>query len=127
MIPRFPPFPKAALKGSRMSVRAVLKMIEKRELALAKLNPAPTAPVRLEHEHDSGNADEALLLLGIAELLPPPGGAPADYRQFRLATWAAQFGISRAGRRPLSDRDRADIKHFTRNPDKLRWPRRRGA
>ena len=29
----------AALKGSRMAVRAVLKMIEKREVALAKLAP----------------------------------------------------------------------------------------
>ena len=70
---------------------------------------------------------EALLLLGIAELLPTPDGAPSNYRQFRLATWAAQFGISRAGRRPLSDKDREDIKRFTLNPDKLRWPRRRGA
>jgi hypothetical protein len=117
----------AALKGSRMSVRAVLKMIEKRELAIAKLNPAPSAPVKLEYEHDSDNADEALLLLGIAELLPTPDGAPSNYRQFRLATWAAQFGISRAGRRQLSDKDREDIKRFTLNPEKLRWPRRRGA
>lgn len=29
----------AALKGSKMAVRAVLKMIEKREAALTKLNP----------------------------------------------------------------------------------------
>src|SRR3954452_6734660 len=53
----------AALKGSKMAVRAVLRMIEKRELALRaaapKALPKPQ-PTKVEHETDSAN--EAMLL-----------------------------------------------------------------
>jgi len=57
----------AALKGSRMAIRQVLKMIEKRERALAKRNPAPPTPIPMQIEYDADNADEAMCILGIAE------------------------------------------------------------
>ena len=48
----------AALKGSKMAVRAVLKMIEKREVALAKkAQPQPAGPMKFGGEEDPRNAD----------------------------------------------------------------------
>ena len=115
----------AALKGSRMAVRQVLKMIEKRELAIAARSPQPTGSTTVEVEHDSDNADEALSLLGIVDYGPPaPGGGYAAYAP-RVATWATQAAISRPGRRRLEPKDVEDIKQFTLEPEKLKWPRQR--
>jgi hypothetical protein len=62
----------AALKSSKMAVRAVLKMIAKREAALAKVAPAHRQrPIELRCEEDPRNADQAMLLLGIT--VPDPG------------------------------------------------------
>lgn len=113
----------AALKGSRMAVRAVLKMIEKREAALSKLNPIQSRGSTVEVEHTAHNADTALRILGIAVdgHVPPGGGERAE--TLKLATWATQAAISRPGRRIISEKDRDDIKRYTVDPDKLRWPR----
>src|SRR4051812_19692542 len=66
----------AALKGSKMAVRAVLKMIEKRELALAARAPTPAPqtsnPFKLIYDSDS--ADEAMQILGIASYEEAPPG-----------------------------------------------------
>ena len=116
----------AALKGKRMAIRQVLKMIEKREAALGADRPPPQ-PVRMEIEHDSDNANEAMLILGIAEYgEAPAGGGPAT-RPFRLATWAAQAALSRPGRRSLEDKEIDEVKRTTLHPERLKWPRRRGA
>ena len=113
----------AALKGSRLAIRQVLKMIEKREAALAKLSPPPQRPMSWQVEYDSDNANEAMILLGIAEYgEPTPGGGPAT-RSLRFATWATQAGISRPGRRKLAERDIDEIRRLTLQPDKLKWPR----
>lgn len=115
---------RAALKGKRMAIRQVLKMIEKRELALGANSPPPQA-AKWEIEHDSDNANEAMLLLAIATYGDPsPGGGPAT-RPFKLATWAAQAAISRPGRRALTDKDVDDVKRCTLRPELVRWPRRR--
>lgn len=115
----------AALKGKRMAIRQVLKMIEKREVALGAGRPEPK-PVKWEIEHDSDNANEAMLLLGIAEYGDAsPGGGPAT-RPFRLATWAAQAALSRPGRRTLTDKEVDEVTRTTLHPDRLKWPRRRG-
>ena len=115
----------AALKGSRMAVRAVLKMIEKREVALAKLNPPRSTKARLECEHDSDNAHAALLLLGIAEDGSTTTSEHHRPGWIKVATWAAQLGISLSGRRRLSDKDVQDINRLTHQSDRLRWPRKR--
>jgi hypothetical protein len=108
----------AALGGSRMAIRRVLKMIEKRELALArKVKPKPS-PVKLEMHHTSDNAQKAMHLLGIAEQDPDFGGV-----RFKLHTWAAQAAISRPGRKVLDDKDQNSVKFFTFDADKLRWPK----
>ena len=110
----------AALKGSRMAVRAVLKMIEKREKALAKRTPSQRRPYQIEYEYDSDNANAAMLILGIAEY-----DGPGDGRRMRVATWAAQAGLSRPGRKPLTEKEVRDVKFFTLEPDKLKWPKGR--
>lgn len=117
----------AALKGSKMAVRAVLKMIEKREAALTRLHPSAPGMTRMEIEQDSPNAEAALRILGIAvdDHVPPGGGEGA--RTLKLNTWAAQAGISRPGRRKFTDKDREDICRFTLDPEKLRWPRAKRA
>lgn len=113
----------AALKGSRPAIRQVLKMLEKREAAIIKLSPPPVRPISWQVEYDADNANEAMILLGIAEYGEPfPGGGPAT-RPLRFATWATQSAISRPGRRRLSEGDIDDTKRLTLDPDKLRWPR----
>ena len=109
-----------------MAIRSVLKMIEKRELAMAKRKgevPAASVRPRLEVESDADNADLALQILGIAVYghVPPGGGEEA--RTLKLATWATQAAISRPGRRAFTAKDRDDIIRYTVDPEKLRWPR----
>ena len=113
----------AALKGSRMAIRQVLKMIEKREVALAKRDKpaAKASPVRVEYE--ANNADEAMRILGIAVMDGSHDRGGYFSRHLKLATWATQAALSRTGRRRI-DAERVDkIKRLTINPDALRWPR----
>lgn len=115
----------AALKGSRMAIRTVLKMIEKREAALAKRDSAPVRPVRIETAYDSDSANKAMEILGIGGLgEPSPGGGPGT-RQFQLHRWATQAAISRPGRKTISAKDAESIKRCTMEAEKLRWPRTR--
>jgi hypothetical protein len=115
----------AALKGSRMAIRQVLKMIEKREAALAKLNPPKSTGATLEVESDADNADEAMRILGIAAIDESEGSGGYWSKHLRLSTWAAQAGLSRSGRRRLDEKDVEDIKRLTCSPERLKWPRRR--
>jgi len=115
----------AALKGSRMAIRQVMKMIEKREVALAKLNPPKPNGVTMEVEHDADNADEAMRILGIAAIDDSEGSDGYWGKHLRLSTWTAQAGLSRPGRRRLDEKDVENIKRLTCSPERLKWPRRR--
>jgi hypothetical protein len=116
----------AALKGSKMAVRAVLKMIEKRESALAvhapKVGPQRTNPHVLIYDSDSAHG--AMELLQMASIEEAPSGDGWGHRKLKLETWAAQAAISRPGRRSMSETDIRDVKLLTKDPDKLKWPRR---
>jgi hypothetical protein len=113
-----------ALKGNRMAIRAVLKMIEKRETALAKLHPPPLpTPLSSRSEGDPRNADDAMLLLGVTVRDPSWTGACSYGTRMKLSTWAAQAGISRPGRKPLNEKQVSEINRVTLEPDKLKWPR----
>jgi hypothetical protein len=113
----------AALKGSKMAVRAVLRMIEKRELALRAAAPKPLpSPVRMRVEHETDSANEAMLLLGILKEDEKPIGW-GDRPLLKIDTWAAQAAISRPGRSRMSDKEIQDSKWMTIAPEKLRWPR----
>jgi hypothetical protein len=115
----------AALKGSRMAIRSVLKMIEKREVALAKLNPRESTGATMEVEHDSDNADEAMRILGIATIDKASDNGGYWSTHLRLATWVTQAALSRPGRRRLDEKDVKDIKLLTCSPERLKWPRGR--
>lgn len=112
----------AALKGSRLAIRKVLKMIEKREAAMAKREGVPKSNVTTEIHHEADNANEAMRILGIVEKDPNWGD---EHPRLKMATWAAQAGLSRPGRRKIDEREIDNIRMFTMEPDKLRWPRGR--
>ena len=108
---------KDALAGKRMAIRKVLKMIAKREVALARKNPPPRAPITLERHHHADNANEAMRLLGIAK------PDPRHPNRWKLNAWATQAAISRPGRKKFRPRDADEIRFFTNDPETLRWPR----
>ena len=113
----------AALKGNRMAVRLVLKMIEKREVALRKIAPRPITkakPFALEYDSDSANS--AMELLNIICRNPDYGNADGA-RRYLVATWAAQAAISRPGKAKLPERKRDDLHLSVKDYPKLRWPR----
>ena len=109
----------AALKGSRMAIRKVLKMIHKRELALAKKAPPRTSPVTVTTHHSSDNANEALRILRIASK------DPGFKSRIKVHAWATQAALSRPGRKKFSEEDVKSIKFFTLDSETLRWPRGR--
>jgi hypothetical protein len=115
----------AALKGGKLAVRSVLKMIEKREAALAKRSPSPAhGAMDFRWEQDPRNADEAMLLLGIAVPDPTWTEGPCKYgARMKLATWATQVALSRPGRRALEQKQVEDVRRLTLDPDKLKWPK----
>ena len=113
----------AALGGSRLAVRSVLKMIEKRELALRKLAPPlRSRPAKFQISYDSSSANDAMLLLGILCKNPewPRGDGP---RPLVVETWAAQAALSRPGRRKIEGRDRESLHLFIRDFQKVRQSR----
>jgi len=112
----------AALKGSKMAIRKVLKMIEKREAALAKRQPATQDPATLEWHYDADNADEAMRILGIIERDPAWGD---EHPRDKAATWATQAALSRPGRKTFDKREIDNIRMFTMDCDDLKWPRGR--
>jgi hypothetical protein len=117
----------AALKGSKMAVRAVLKMIEKRETALAAHALKTQPPHRTNpflRVYDSDSADDAMRLLGMASIYSDGSGGWADGK-LKLDTWAAQAALSRPGRRALSEQDIDTTRRLTKDPEKLKWPRGR--
>jgi hypothetical protein len=106
-----------AINGNRAAQREVLKMVAKREKWFAAKRPVPSFKFLTEPE-DPDNANEALLLLGIAE---------RDTRWWLvqgllLQPWAVQAALSRPGRRQLSAKDVSEIKRCTRDAGTLRWP-----
>jgi hypothetical protein len=111
-----------SIAGSRTARREVLKMIAKREKALAARQPVK--PLELQFEHgDPANAEEALLILGIAGHDPGGEQAKGGHRRLLLEPWAVQAALSRPGRKPLSDNDTKEVERCTRDAETLAWPR----
>lgn len=108
---------KDALAGKRMAIRKVLKMIEKREKALAQKYPPPRRQIEMMRHHDADNANEALRILGIAE--PEPGFPTRS----KVHAWATQAALSRPGRKKFKRSDVDSINFFTFDSDGLHWPR----
>lgn len=109
-----------AIAGNRAARREVLKMIAKREKAITEKAPPPKpVEVRFEGE-DPRNADEALLILGIA--CRDPRG-PVARQWLLLEPWAVKAALSRRAGSRLDKREIADAQRCTRDADTLRWPK----
>jgi Family of unknown function (DUF5681) len=115
-----------ALAGKRAARREVLKMIAKREQAIADrgLRTQRTMPsVTSKISPDPRNADAAMCLLGIAA--PNKSREEYDPDAILLEPWAVQAALGRRrGSKALTMKDIGDIKRCTRAPETLRWPRR---
>jgi hypothetical protein len=116
-----------ALAGNRAARREVLKMIAKREQAMADrgLRTQRTMPsVTSRKSPDPRNADAAMCLLGIAA--PNKSREEHDPDAILLEPWAVQAALRRRrGGKALTMEDIGDIERCTRAPETLRWPRRR--
>jgi len=102
----------------------MLKMIVKRETWLAAKAPKHS-PIATLIEPDPDDANEALVLLGIAEWDTRGRDLNDLDDHLQLQPWAVQAALSRPGRRRLSDDDVSEIKRCTQDADTLRWPARR--
>src|SRR5215217_9646158 len=99
-----------AIAGNRAARREVLKMIAKREKWLAAKAPKQHLGAKLLFESkDPDNANEALILLGIAEPDTRDYGPNDKYERLLLPRWAVQAALSRPGRRRLSSREVSEI------------------
>lgn len=116
-----------AVAGKATAMRTVLKWIRKREAWLAEHEPKTHKPIPWRiMSVDPDNADDALVLLGIAA--PNPARADADFcanrAQLLLEPWAVQAALRRRrGGQRLSEREISEVRRCTRDPDSLRWPR----
>jgi hypothetical protein len=114
-----------AIAGNRAAQREVLKMIDRREKWRASKKPKQHQDREsLIELTDPRNADEALLLLGIAERDTRWNDPHDRYQHLLLQPWAVQAALSRPGGRRLSAQDVSEIKRCTREPDTLRWSKR---
>jgi hypothetical protein len=95
----------SALKGNRAAIRVILKMIEKREIAI-------------KEKHPKVGSDEAMRLLRIAS--DDPGSYHED--KLKLKTWAAQAALSRPGRSRDREPKPVNVNVMVHEPHKLRWP-----
>ncbi len=119
---------KDAIAGNRSARREVLKMIAKREKALAARDKRTYRSVDLLTEPvDPDNANAALLILGIACHNPwwvDRDDKDNEYERLLLEPWAVQAALSRRrGGSRLTDEDVREIKRCTRDAGALRWPR----
>jgi hypothetical protein len=111
-----------AIAGNRAARREVLKMIAKREKAITKRAPPPKPVEVLIETEDPTNADEALLILGIACRDPRRTEHPAEREQLLLEPWAVKAALSRRAARRMDRQEIEDARRCTRDAGTLRWP-----
>lgn len=113
-----------ALAGNRAARRTVLKMIEKREKAIAASaggTKAPRVKFMLEHKTPE-TADEALQLLGVIS----PDTEHTRGHSMLIEPWAVQLAFSRRGGSERLTQEKIDrIRRATRDGDTVSWPRGR--
>ena len=112
-----------AIAGSRAARRQILKMIAKREKAMTKNAPQKKALRVIWEPKDPTNADEALVILGIACRDPRlEGRARNEHDALQLEPWAVEAALARRGARCLDKHDIETAQRSTRDADRLRWP-----
>jgi hypothetical protein len=113
-----------AIAGNRPARREVLKMIARREQAITERAP-PASSVQVSKEGpDPRNADEALLILGIAcRDARWTDSPPGERERLLLEPWAVKAALARRAGSRLDRREIAEARRCTRDADMLRWPR----
>ena len=113
-----------AIAGNRSAQREVLKMIKKRDAHLVgrkAKKPAPRNDVKFVYP--PADADEALLILGIATRHPAHEALGADREQLLLEPWSVQAALGRRrGGSKLTEREIEEIQQCTRDAATLCWP-----
>ena len=113
-----------ALKGKNMAVREVLRWILKREIWLAKnMPPIKRPPTFAGTRQDPDNANEAMILLGIAAHDPARSDRNQERAHLLLEPWVVKAGLSRSRRaRSLTSKDLDDVRHSSRDDGSINWP-----
>lgn len=113
----------AAIGGDRMAQREVYRMIARHEKARRDRSPVRHKPIEVLHEHpDSGNADLALQILGVAALDASRREWPDPERHLLLEPWAVKAALARRAAKELNKRDLDEARRCTRDPDTIIWP-----
>jgi hypothetical protein len=111
-----------AIAGNRAARREVLKMIAKREKAITKRAPRPKPMEVLTELEDPRNADEALLILGIACRDPCWNEEPGERERLLLEPWAVEAALGRRAARRMNRQEIENTQRLTRDADTLHWP-----
>ena len=113
-----------AIAGNRAARHAVLKMIAKREQAIAQKAPRGDRVRSRILESDPKTADDALLILGIACHDPrwTEGYAPGERKRLLLEQWAVKAALSRRAASKLTKRDLAEARRCTHEAETIAWP-----
>lgn len=113
-----------ALKGKSMAIREVLRWILKRETWLAKNRPASQRRFTFAGiRQDPDNADDAMVILGIATPDPKRADRRQNRAQLLLEPWAVKAALSRSRRvRSLTNKDLEDTRRCSRDDGSINWP-----
>lgn len=117
---------KRAFAGDGSAQREILKMIVKREeFLVSRQTKSRSWKVALIVEKiDPTNADQAMLLLDIADRDPDRQDFGFAREQLRLQPWAVQAALSRRrGGQRLTAGEVAEIRRRTYDSENLKWPR----
>ena len=93
-------------------------MIARRETAIAAKSPQSKVVKLVQEFEDPGNANAALVILGIATQTDFSG-----HPRLKLLTWAVQAALSRRGRALLTVADITEAKLRVLDPSAISWPR----
>jgi hypothetical protein len=114
----------AAIAGKRAAQKQILKMILKREEAIAKSARQDTKPIKRLIEKNPENACEALTLLRITTPSKKWGDSFDSPLNDQMESWAVNLALSRRqGRKGLSEEDVRIIRDATRDPENIKWPK----
>lgn len=111
-----------AIDGNRAARRQVLKMIARREKAITEKTPLRRPVELLVEPEDPTNADEALLILGVAYRDPRWPEEEGERQRLLLEPWAVEAALGRRAGSRLDQRQIDEARRCTRDAHTLRWP-----
>ena len=112
-----------AIAGNRTAQREVLRMIDKRDQAIARKAPRKYLPEILIEE-DPKPVDDALLILGIVRHDPKGTDVclPGDSKRLLLEAWAVKAALSRRAGSKLTREDLDNARRRTHDAETIAWP-----